>query len=294
MSASTVQTFDITIDGTYTAHEVPPRCRKPRPVEYPTSAVVTVPVVDDAAAPVAFEVREAIGGDRQVRTWDGNLYGPYRPFSRQTETSIAGDEHFPAERSAEWHITRDASTAEEFADLVTEQYAHFLIVDVDGRLEVWAPCGEPRYVVMTFGMSHNGSTGLMTSGSDNSNLKASAYFRADDFESARTYALRVATNRGDLRSVPGLETQEPDITVLIPDAVTLVVPDAEPEEVEQARTALTAAARNYARIMDYSTEHSAQTEAAAWGILTDARKTLRALTKDLTGTNAERRPYEDR
>lgn len=296
MSTSTAtQTFDITIDGKYTVMEVPPRCRNARPVEYETSTVVNVPVVTDTDAPVAFEIREIGERVRQVRTWDGNLYAPYRPFSGQTETSIAGDEHFPAERSADWYVSRDASSAGHFADLLAERYADFLIVDVDDRDEVWVPCSEPRYVVQTFGVgSNHGGTALMVTGGDNSNVKATAYFRADDFESARAYGLQIAARRSDTESVARIEAQEPEIAVLVPDAVRLVVPAQESSQTAQARADLAARTSAYFKVMDRGWEHSAAVEKATWNAMVKARKALLALTDDPTGINAERRPYEDR
>lgn len=228
MTNTTLAPFTVTAHGFFRRVEIPPRCRKPRPVQYDTSASVDIARVTGDQAPVAFSWTEAIDGERVVRTFGGLLYAPYLPWAHQSEPSLPGSEHFPAEVADHdtWHHSYAASNAEEFAANVASCFNDFLIIDE----VVWIRTGEPRYVVMTFGLGHNhGGTGLLTSAYDNCNIAASSYFRADEFASAREHALEVAENRGDTDSVTVIERMSPIITVHIPDAVRLIPGTDEPE-----------------------------------------------------------------
>lgn len=101
----------------------------------------------------------------------------------------------------------------------TEAMARYLIID--GQL--CAEIGEPRYVVMTFGLGANhGGTAVMVSHSYNSNIMTEAYFRADEEAEAREAAMIVAAGRGDTNSVAQIRRRFYNrFTILIPEAVTL-------------------------------------------------------------------------
>ena len=89
---------------------------------------------------------------------------------------------------------------------------------IDG--EVWRVAGEPRYVLMTFGLGCNhGGTALMVDNHYNSNIHRERYFRIDQREAAIAATKRVALERGDDQSVP----VEPhaDFDILISEAVRL-------------------------------------------------------------------------
>jgi len=109
-------------------------------------------------------------------------------------------------------------------DLVVKRYRKELedYLVIDG--EVWQQCGEPRYVINTFGLGHNhGGTGLFVEEFYNSNISHDYYFSALDGDKAVAEANRIAERRGDTNSVGKFEKM---IEVLIPEAVT-IRPEAE-------------------------------------------------------------------
>lgn len=269
--------FAVTVTGSWGRSEVPPRCRKPRLVTHEESVQVTIPRVTSDTAPVAFHV--APEGD--YRLYEGHLYFPHRPWARQHEPTIPGTDHFPETQGIpRWW----ANSAEEF-DRAARDWAQGFVI-IDG--EVWIRCGEPRYVVMTFGLGHNhGGTGLMVDTTDNSNIKASSYFRADEFEAAHEYAVRVASNRGDSDSISRFKQ---GIEVLIPEAVTLVTVQPETTEQERARHEYHDAVRRLNNLLsEYPTPEQ---EGAAFAALALAREQV--LTLGVSTIEPEQRPYEAR
>lgn len=229
--------FIVTITGGYTINEIPPRCRKPRPVPYKATATVAIPRMTAEEAPVAFRCREIDDTVKEVRLFNGRLYvaDDYGPES----VICPGDTDFPAEGDAgqdrRIHGHRHCGSAEEFQETVEGCLRRFLIIDD----QVWTRTGEPRYDVMTFGLGHNhGGTGLSHTFSDNPNVAARSYFRADEFDSALAYAIEVADRRGDTEDVARFTNHRDryrTIEVLIPDAVTLITYTPTPGWVENLR-----------------------------------------------------------
>lgn len=88
---------------------------------------------------------------------------------------------------------------------------------VDGIM--YTIIGEPRYVLMTFGLGYNhGSTSLSVSNYYNNNISKNRYYNALDRKRAITDTIDVANGRGDTESVErGIGSKT--IEVLIPDAV---------------------------------------------------------------------------
>ena len=88
-------------------------------------------------------------------------------------------------------------------------------ISLDG--ELWKECGEPRYVVNTFGLGHNHSgTAMFIEEFYNSNISSKNYFNAVDRDKAITYAKETAIARGDTDSVKRIGKME-NIEVLIPE-----------------------------------------------------------------------------
>lgn len=88
-------------------------------------------------------------------------------------------------------------------------------ISLDG--ELWKECGEPRYVVNTFGLGHNhGGTAMFIEEFYNSNISSKNYFNAVDRDKAITYAKETAIARGDTDSVKRIGKME-NIEVLIPE-----------------------------------------------------------------------------
>lgn len=235
MTTATTSTFDITVTGTYTRDEIPPRCRKPRPVTYPATTTVRVPQVTADQAPVAFRVHNnPLTAPTPYRHWGGNLYTKWRPSVRD-EPVTPGSTMFPAEQEAErYRLGPFIASEAAFAERVRDLYEDYLIVDGI----VWVISGEPRYVVQTFGTGHNhGGTSVLASDTDNPNLRSESYFRADEPDAAAAYAIDAANERGDTESVARLQSRQSyeRIEVLISEAVTLVTVPPEPRHVHGLR-----------------------------------------------------------
>lgn len=87
----------------------------------------------------------------------------------------------------------------------------------DGK--VWRTCGEPMYVINTFGLGHNhGGTGFFVEYFYNSNISNKNYFNALERDKAIAYGKEVALNRGDTKSVDGMGEHD-IIEVLMPEMV---------------------------------------------------------------------------
>lgn len=101
----------------------------------------------------------------------------------------------------------------EVIEMVKEQAAKYLIIEN----EVWIRCGEPRYVIVTFGLGHNhGGTGLFVNTWYNDNISRDRYFNALQGKEAVAEAKRVALGRGDTESVGRFREM---IKVHLPEAV---------------------------------------------------------------------------
>ena len=86
--------------------------------------------------------------------------------------------------------------------------------------EVWRECGEPRYEVCTFGLGHNhGGTSAFVQFGYNGNIPYCNYFNANQKTEAIAYADKIASERGDTKSV-GRCFDFADIDILMPDVFT--------------------------------------------------------------------------
>lgn len=84
---------------------------------------------------------------------------------------------------------------------------------------VYSVVGEPRYVLMTFGLGHNhGGTSLMIDNYYNSNISKNCYFNALERDKAIAETINTATRRGDDESIDRIGKSY-NIEVLIPQAV---------------------------------------------------------------------------
>ena len=231
MNTETAPTEYLTLRarGTFTAMEIPPRCRKPRPVTHETTAVSSVPIVRPEQAPAAFRLRDHSGRGRaeEIRAHAGHLYARY---AHHDGTPRELDTYLNTERYCPWGPADSALTYQMSFDAWA---GRFLIIRGDDGAEIWEMTGEPRYLVTTFGLGGNhGGTALMVETRDSATQRADSYFRADDFEAARAHAEQVALHRGDTESVADFRQ---DIEVLIPEAVTLQTVAPTPLEVEELR-----------------------------------------------------------
>lgn len=230
-------TLTIKVSGHYERHEIPPRCRKPRPVLHDTTTTVTVDTVTSEEAPVAFRVTGLCGpGEteppiREIRTHAGRLYTPFTPTRRMEDPAHPGSSRFPTELVIEpRRYGGIPSTPEEYDREVQKEFSVYLIIDGT----VWEETPEPGYHVMTFGLGGiNGSTALMV----DSRTDYGTLFRADEFEAARDYAATISAERGDdeARYAPEAAEDYRAIEVLIPEAVTLVTVPPTPRAIRDLR-----------------------------------------------------------
>ena len=228
----------ITIPYRYTEEVIPKRCRKPRRVEQGASISLTIHEVSGQEAPVAIVSHGhnwGEDGDMQpaltlYRWWRKRLYlrAKFQRVSRgQYETQNAAQfttDPYPYELNP--NLGRYETY---FYQTKGERQKGFRawaqsVLFVDG--ERWESVGEPRYVIMTFGLGCNHGLGhgtdLCTDTSYNSNISRDRYFRIDQFEQAVAETARIATGRGDTKALPVIEKQNPDtFEILIPEAVRL-------------------------------------------------------------------------
>jgi hypothetical protein len=210
----------------YTESVVPQGCRKPRPQGFEASMALTIHELSLADAPVAireidYYPRPGESPLTEYRWWRKKLWIPYRsrphvdaPYEEQTATQFEEIEHK--------HRCYGSKTQKEVRQEIKRWASNILFID-GLRYEL---AGEPRYVVMTFGLGHNHGIGWGTSLSTvnfyNSNISKKAYYRIDQFEAAVAATERTALGRGDTKAVPVVEVQNPNrFEILIPEAVRL-------------------------------------------------------------------------
>lgn len=274
---ATMTTFPIAVHVDYRRNEIPPRCRNPRMVAYEVETTVEIPSVTGAAAPVAFLIRDP-DEMNEVRYYGGNLYAPFPNYARAKEPAEAGGSRFPSAQAIDVY---EAASDEHAIEEASAEFSRFLVIDG----AVWARTGEPRYVVMTFGLGHNhGGTSLSSATHDNPNgVAAENYHRADAYEEALAHAVQVATARGDNESIPHFA---PSIEVLIPEAVTLTTVPPETTEQHDARWDYQSAVRALERA------RTTEEDDEAFARLLEARDALAAVGG--RSHRVEDRPYENR
>ena len=108
----------------------------------------------------------------------------------------------------------------EIKDWYRKQASDYLYIRrPEGRTEVWEKCGEPRYMVMTFGLGHNhGGTSLFVETDYRDKISNENYSAATKAEEAIAHANGVAKARGDTKDIGRFE---PMITVYMPELVKL-------------------------------------------------------------------------
>lgn len=281
------ETITMTATGTYAiADYIPPRCRKPRYTSFDTEVEVEIPVVGRGDVTLAFTSEETMRVGTEVVEYEGLLYTPIvdgiASGEQDREVHLSADSP-RFSRVVDFRHDFNASSAEEFERQARERLLETLIVDGT----VYTRVGEPRYVVSTFGFGNNhGGTSLTSATFDNGNIPAEMYFRADEFEQARSRAIEVALKRGDTNDVPRLEQMKPIITVHNPDSVKLVTFSPVPEEVDDARFEYSMAVGELHRATTVAEEAEA------------ADKVFRLrnfiINNGYTPVQGDERPYEDR
>lgn len=210
----------LTIPFTYTETEVPPRCRKPRPVKHEDSVVVEIREIDQAEAPVAIiERSEALGGTpcRLHRVTVPFRWYDNRLWCRESSWNRGRGEKYKRPGPKTYHNDRPyldgRSRDQRLADI--KRWADSYLI-IGGQ--TYRPEGEPLWVVMTFGLGHNhGGTALMVHYDYNDNIGKARYFPLTEREAAIAEATRIATARGDTKDLPIRPFA--DFEILIPEVI---------------------------------------------------------------------------
>ncbi len=184
--------MNLTIPYSYTESVIPKRCRKPRDVRFDSCLDINVREVTEHDAPIAIIEHDSLREDDPLcfRWFDGKLWTNSSTFCRTD--GLYGDavDYF----RSDWYKTQSDAIAQ------LNECADRMII-INGQ--TFRTAGEPRYVVMTFGLGCNhGGTALMVDHSYNSNIGKTRYYRVDQREEAILEAERVAIARGDTKNVP--------------------------------------------------------------------------------------------
>lgn len=214
----------------YTEEIIPPRCRKLRRVQFDATMQLTIHEFSMGEIPVAIRqyTKEWIEGHLVATSvnyywWRNRLWALYKDsrYSRGPILPMKKDEFVKTATALEEYPTTWRSKQESRRSLMQWARSRLLI---DGLR--YDATGEPRYVIMTFGLGHNHGLGWGTSpsvdNSYNSNIGRARYFRIDEYGKMLVEATRIATARGDTKALPIEEEQNPDrFEVLIPEAIRL-------------------------------------------------------------------------
>lgn len=163
----------------------------------------------------------------EIRTYGGNLYMPVRVthgaaistcFESPTYIQYQLNESKPywtgGEEFSETSIIKDDNVTECMENIFSKAEDYIIY---DGK--VWKICGEPMYMINTFGLGHNhGGTGFFIKYCYNENISRNNYFNALEREQAIAYGKKVAANRGDTKSIEGMGEHD-IIEVRMPEMV---------------------------------------------------------------------------
>jgi len=231
---NTTARHTITIEFMYREDYLPsPRHRLHRSRAKTDRCTITIPRIDNNDAPVAirqtspfhqFAIHSEYGKKRllEYRWYNRRLYArcKLRRFQcirepHRNRWATPTDISWPHADCV--HDSRSAaiSAARRF-------YSRFILID--GALH--ETIGEPRYVVMTFGLGHNHGIGWGTCISVdhgyNPNIRRSRYWRIDEERLANEAGRAIATERGDSKGLPHFDKRLYDrFEILISDALRL-------------------------------------------------------------------------
>lgn len=182
---------------------------------------VGIPSVTGQEAPVAFRLGDYYHvGNKQteIRWYGGKLWEQYTDYDRSGSEAVRVTDFDPdylqhlLHPGLSWGHER---TRQLCIKKYREEAKRYLIIDG----HIWQQCGEPRYVINTFGLGHNhGGTSLSVDDCYNTNISRERYFSALDGDRAVSEANRIAERRGDTNNVGKFKKM---IEVLIPEAVSI-------------------------------------------------------------------------
>ena len=166
----------------------------------------------------------------EIRTYKGKLYKPVRITHGAVISTVFEDVNYVID-NLEWMTRKNwyCDDGKEFTEnsVVIEDNKKAICqmlrksakkyIFCDGKF--WSVCGEPRYVINTFGLGHNhGGTGFFIEYDYNPNISNKNYFNALQRDEAIAYGKAVAIGRGDTESVDILGKYD-NIEVVMPEMV---------------------------------------------------------------------------
>lgn len=209
-----------------------PRHKKPRYREVAEDVTVEIPELTLREAPVAFRRtspfrRLAIDSSYGCKSridyhwYDGRLFVPCN--LRRFVCLGENERNRPARvTDLSWHDSPSYYSREGALACLDAWVSQFVIIDDRLCEEI----GEPRYVVMTFGLGHNHGLGWGTSLSVdhgfNVNIPTDRYWRIDQEQEANEAGWALARRRGDTKAEEHFKKRLYDrFEILIPEAVRM-------------------------------------------------------------------------
>lgn len=205
-------TIDLEIE--FHENEIPPRCRKPRPIEHKETVKVKIREVSDEVAPIAFTIE----GDRKdsviIREYKGQLYKEANiSFYNGREREPYAFDQIPWQTVLEkYTFPGTYTTRAEYIAYLKVQSRKYLIVDKT----VYNLCYEPYYEIVTFGLCGDG-TAIFPQFSDRSRKMVRGY-SALEKDKAINDAITVAKATRDEKHISGIANLvHGEIKVLMPE-----------------------------------------------------------------------------
>lgn len=192
------------IPFTFIENVIPFRCRKFQRTEFADQVEIEIQEVSAVDAPIAIIERDILHDDPfNYRWFNGRLWSHLDGWRRE-ERRIPEFKDFNRDMCGYNRNLEDTLTA------IREWSSDHLLIDGT----IYAPIGEPRYVIMTFGLGHNHGLGGGTA-----LCSADRYFPINALNTAVQEAERIALARGDTKALP----IEPGakFEILIPAAIRL-------------------------------------------------------------------------
>lgn len=229
----------ISVQFNYTESVIPPRCRKAR-ITTKGDGVVEVDIQEVTAdqAPVAIRVSgTTLAGDLpftyDLRLWEGQLWTPVLlDQSCEPRGSVGAKNDWDCPALPEVLDLRTGIRNQCFTYQFFGSFGQNLRADVEADIQAFVKrhlviegkpyrlATEPRYVVMTFGLSNNhGGTSVLASADAHPNLKPEVQYGLAELVDALEYATGVAQKRGDSNNLP-MQYAGPTFEVLMPEALS--------------------------------------------------------------------------
>lgn len=223
----------------YVENVIPTRCRNSRPVRYLDGEIeFEVPEVQSCEAPVAIRATQNIEPGKpphqtEYRWWKNRLWTNvqcsrgkplFNKYSAMASMHVPYG-HILDLRNEHRLQSNDFGIYFSAVENSKLQSIEYLNDWVKNQLIIegvrYQPCGEPHYVVMTFGLGRNhGGTACVIDGYYDQKDCNSSVFSLLERDKAIKKATEVATNRGDTNYLP-IKPQGPDWEVLIPEAIQI-------------------------------------------------------------------------